>query len=262
MLSLPLDVFGTSTADVFPHSNSQAFNYSGSGYAVADFMQPGVGYWLKFPAAEDVTITGLSILTSTVDVRTGWNMVGALGAKIAVADITADPPGMATSEFFGFEGGYVTADTLMPGKGYWVKVNQSGTLALSSSPAGAAARIAVVPTPERPPAPPGQMDEAPVKTPIPREYALEQAYPNPFNPATTIRYQLPEASAVSLKVYNLLGQVVGTLKDGEVENGGYHAVIWNAGALASGMYFYRLDAVSVSDPSKGISEVRKMVLIK
>jgi hypothetical protein len=73
----------------------------------------------------------------------------------------------------------------------------------------------------------------------PNEYRLCQNYPNPFNPSTTIRYELKEAGRASLKVFDLLGQEVATLVDGE-KAAGLHSVEFEAGRLASGLYFYTL----------------------
>lgn len=98
-------------------------------------------------------------------------------------------------------------------------------------------------------------------TTLPAAYTLNQNYPNPFNPATTMDYALPSESVVKLVVYNELGQIVGTLVDG-VETAGYKEVQWNASAVSSGVYFYRLNAASVSDPVKTFSKVMRMVLIR
>ena len=96
---------------------------------------------------------------------------------------------------------------------------------------------------------------------IPGEYKLYQNYPNPFNPTTTLRYQLPIDSRVRLAIYNVLGQVVASLFDDE-QQAGYKSVAWNASSVASGIYFYRLDATSVSDPIKHFTLTRKMLLLK
>jgi len=96
---------------------------------------------------------------------------------------------------------------------------------------------------------------------LPGEFALAQNYPNPFNPTTAISYQLPTSSRVMLKVYNVLGQVVQTLVDG-MQDAGYKFAEWNAAAVPSGVYFYRLEATSTSDPGKTFVQVRKSLLLK
>ena len=99
------------------------------------------------------------------------------------------------------------------------------------------------------------------KSEIPAEFALQQNYPNPFNPVTVIAYELPVNSHVKLSVYNVIGYLVATLKNG-VENAGYKSVEFNGSALPSGMYFYKIEATSTSAPGKSFSVVRKLVLLK
>ncbi|TKJ37229.1 hypothetical protein CEE37_14040 [candidate division LCP-89 bacterium B3_LCP] len=89
---------------------------------------------------------------------------------------------------------------------------------------------------------------------IPTEYSLDQNYPNPFNPYTTISFGLPKAGQVELTLYNILGQQVTRLIDG-YRNAGYHEVTWDASTLASGIYFYRIEAGD-------FVSVGKMVLMK
>jgi hypothetical protein len=95
---------------------------------------------------------------------------------------------------------------------------------------------------------------------LPKKYELEQNYPNPFNPSTTIRYSLPSFSTVRLEIFNALGQSVERLFDTQQE-AGIKTVQWNA-LVPSGLYFCRLEAVSVQDPSKRISDVKKMVVLR
>ena len=76
---------------------------------------------------------------------------------------------------------------------------------------------------------------------LPTEFGLAQNVPNPFNPRTTIAYQLPEASKVRLTVYNIAGQLVQVLVEEHKEAGNYTA-IWDARGLGSGIYLVRLNA--------------------
>jgi peptidoglycan/xylan/chitin deacetylase (PgdA/CDA1 family) len=88
----------------------------------------------------------------------------------------------------------------------------------------------------------------------PTTFGLLQNYPNPFNPATAISYELSAFSSVTLKVYDVLGREVETLVD-DRENAGNHFVTFNGDKLASGVYFYRLEAGATTLQ-------KKMVLIK
>lgn len=76
---------------------------------------------------------------------------------------------------------------------------------------------------------------------LPTDYALSQNYPNPFNPVTSIRFAVPQAGRIVLTVYDVLGQEQATLVDGEFSAGTY-TVSWDAGKVASGVYFCRMTA--------------------
>ncbi|MEK7251079.1 MAG: T9SS type A sorting domain-containing protein [Bacteroidota bacterium] len=76
---------------------------------------------------------------------------------------------------------------------------------------------------------------------LPFAFALHQNYPNPFNPTTTIRYDLPSAGLVSLEVFDILGREVRTLVNEKLQAGSYERT-FDASGLASGVYFYRLNA--------------------
>jgi hypothetical protein len=95
---------------------------------------------------------------------------------------------------------------------------------------------------------------------IVNEFVLKQNYPNPFNPSTTIQYGLPARSTVRLVIYNILGQVVSDLINTE-QSAGWNQVVWNAN-VSSGLYFYRLEAASLDNPSKRFVETKKMLLLR
>jgi hypothetical protein len=90
--------------------------------------------------------------------------------------------------------------------------------------------------------------------PLPEYFELRQNYPNPFNPYTTIEFSLPHSGFVTLKIYNLLGEEVATLVS-EERNAGKYKVEWHASNMASGMYFYRLQA-------GGFMETKKLILLR
>lgn len=89
---------------------------------------------------------------------------------------------------------------------------------------------------------------------IPKTFRLYVNYPNPFNPATTIRYDIPKQSFVKLTVYDILGREVEVLVNEKKEPGSYD-ILWNAANYASGAYFYKMETESYTD-------IKKMILIK
>ncbi|MFT5368238.1 MAG: hypothetical protein ACI8V2_003201 [Candidatus Latescibacterota bacterium] len=95
--------------------------------------------------------------------------------------------------------------------------------------------------------------------PVPTDYSLDQNLPNPFNPSTTIKYQLPSSGDVSMIVYNLLGQQVRNLVK-ETMDAGFHSVVWDGKdelgkQVASGVYIYRIQ-------SGDFSTAKRMMLLK
>lgn len=95
---------------------------------------------------------------------------------------------------------------------------------------------------------------------IPDVYLLKQNYPNPFNPNTKIEFHIPNSAYISLKIFDVTGNLVESLYEGHRMAGSY-TVDFNASGLSSGVYFCRFTATS-EDKSKSFSESRRMVLIK
>jgi hypothetical protein len=139
------------------------------------------------------------------------------------------------------DSGYIVAQKLFLGE--WATGNILGTTGVGDNPSSS----------------------APVK------FTLDQNFPNPFNPSTTIRFGLPNRSNVSLVVYNTLGQQVAQIVNGDQE-AGYHDVRFDASGLSSGVYFYRLTVsplagrdLGTQDRDRqagGFSQTRKLLLIR
>ena len=94
---------------------------------------------------------------------------------------------------------------------------------------------------------------------LPRSFSLEQNYPNPYNPVTTIAYRMSEPALILLQIFNLNGQVIAELVNAE-QSPGLHKVSWDAHEKASGIYIYRLEAVTKS--GERFRAARKMLLVK
>ncbi len=101
------------------------------------------------------------------------------------------------------------------------------------------------------------MDSDPLSD-LPNQFVVHPNYPNPFNPTTTLRYELPDKAQVSIEVYNITGQRIVQLVN-ESQSAGYHSVVFDAGTLSSGVYLYRFNAKSTNQT---FTKTGKMMLIK
>jgi hypothetical protein len=99
----------------------------------------------------------------------------------------------------------------------------------------------------------------PVMAGLPANVSLDGNYPNPFNPATTISYSLPEAMQVTIQIYDMIGRRVAILVD-QRQTPGTHNVVWDASSAASGIYIYRVTGISES--GSRVFEERTLTLIK
>jgi photosystem II stability/assembly factor-like uncharacterized protein len=130
LISLPLEIPGGSRSTLFPNAISDAFEYNGS-YQPKDTLEFGKAYWLKFAVPETITVVGKGTAICSVAVQSGWNMIGTTSLPISSSLLKTNPMGIISSELFLYNtdsGIYQTTTMLEPGKGYWVKVSQSGTL--------------------------------------------------------------------------------------------------------------------------------------
>jgi hypothetical protein len=372
-VSSPVDAPDPRKTSLFPTAASNAFAYEGT-YVTKDTIETGTGYWLKFSSDTLLTLSGLPLTAETVAVAAGWNLVGSITTAVHKGSIIEDPSPIVSSLYYGYLGAYAPADTLLPGRGYWVKVNQPGSLILTSAPvAQPRSAVAEIAFPNRlivtdalgnsqtlsfgamenpeissarfelPPVPPqgafdarfasqkyaqvlpsdlrtltdypvhiqagaypvtvewvtdaqshlhyaivvnnagverihplsagasvrlengsGQevrlrVSPSPV---VPERYALGQNYPNPFNPTTTFVFSLPQESRVTLRLFNVLGQEIRSLFSEETMGAGSYSTVFDAGDLASGMYYYEITATAIADRSVTFREIRKCLLVR
>jgi len=96
---------------------------------------------------------------------------------------------------------------------------------------------------------------------VPQTFVAYPAYPNPFNPTTTIKVGLPARSNLTIKVYSILGQEIATLYNG-IQKEGYHALSWDASKLSSGIYFVKVSAQQLDGNHQQFNNIMKVVLMK
>lgn len=135
LISIPVLEGNLLAAGLFPKATSRAMMYDGA-YLQADTLVLGRGYWLKFGDEETHAYHGPPVRSDSINVVTGWNIIGSISLLIPVSQLASDPPGLVTSNFFDYGTTYAVTDTLCPGRGYWVKVRGDGKLILSSSSVG------------------------------------------------------------------------------------------------------------------------------
>ncbi len=135
LLSIPFLAEGINPAQMLAGATSPAFRFAGaSGYIVDTSMSAGTGFWIKFDSTHVFPFSGVHQLDGSVTVTQGWNIIGPFDFPVDVTSVTSTPPGIVSSAFYGFNGGYAAEDTLDSGKGYWVKSSEDGVLHLSRSP--------------------------------------------------------------------------------------------------------------------------------
>lgn len=145
LVSVPLQTTEPSFGDVLSPCSSGFFFEPGVGYqAIADGdpLPPGPGLFANC-SGESVEVTGTRVDTPAVAVESGWNLVGPFADPVAAGSVGSTPEGIVQTPFFAFDAGYQAADTLRPGRGYWVKAAESGTLDLSGDGAAGSAAASV-----------------------------------------------------------------------------------------------------------------------
>ncbi|MBI5021932.1 MAG: T9SS type A sorting domain-containing protein [Ignavibacteriales bacterium] len=132
-VSLPLNVPDLRTGSVFPLASSTAFSYLSS-YIPEDLLQFGTGYLVKFRSKHTLWTAGYNIDDIVIPVNEGWNIIGSISTPIPLSSVGTSPGGILTSPIYSFDNaGYDFTDSIIPGKGYWIRASQPGEIHLSKS---------------------------------------------------------------------------------------------------------------------------------
>ncbi|MBI3193807.1 MAG: S8 family serine peptidase, partial [Ignavibacteriae bacterium] len=131
LLSLPQQLENHAISSIYPDALSKAFTFHND-YTPLDTVPVGLGFWLKFPDAANIFITGDLKTSDTISVRKGWNIVGTLSSPVAITDVVTQPDSLISSQFFYYNGAYSQSDSLFPHFGYWVKMKNAGQMILQS----------------------------------------------------------------------------------------------------------------------------------
>ncbi len=134
LVSLPVNVQDVSVQNIFPTSISPAYAYKNR-YSVEDTIKRCDGYWLKFAEDDTVWIDGQKKYIDTIYLNQGWNIIGSSFRKVSINDIQTIPSDIIGSNYYTYEPdvGYSIADTIEPGKAYWIKAKQAGIGIMSPS---------------------------------------------------------------------------------------------------------------------------------
>ncbi len=131
LLSLPISPVNSYKSVVFPGASPFVYSYDGS-YHIVDTIRSGRGYWARFENPKSYKLFGDSLSTDTIPLAPGWNLIGSVIKPVATSAIS--PVGTTfASRFFGYSRSYFPADTIHPGRGYWIKASGAGSFVLESA---------------------------------------------------------------------------------------------------------------------------------
>jgi Leucine-rich repeat (LRR) protein len=133
LVGLPVEVENPYYLTLFPDAIENTLYSFDDAYTSDSIMILGEGYWLRFESAGNTTITGNSISELTISLNEGWNLITGISAPINISDIEDIDGIIISGTIYGFApNGYSEAEVLDPGKGYWLRANNSGNIILTS----------------------------------------------------------------------------------------------------------------------------------
>jgi surface protein len=130
LIGLPVSVTHDSYQTLFPGALSRSLYSYSEVYELQETLEPGKGYWIRMNEAGSTTLRGAPIESLNLELQTGWNLISGPSESVAVSSIEDSDEIIISGSIFGFNGSYVNATTIEPGRGYWVRTNQAGTITL------------------------------------------------------------------------------------------------------------------------------------
>ena len=132
MVGLPLIAESTNVQDLFPESvNGSLYSFNGT-YFSEDVLVPGTGYWLNFYADGSSVIQGEPFTELTIELSQGWNLFSGISDEIPIGGINDSENIIVEGTIYGFQGAYINAETIEPGKAYWINASADGDITISS----------------------------------------------------------------------------------------------------------------------------------
>ena len=131
IVGLPLDVEDALYSILFPESIEGTLYSFNGGYNLATTLTHGEGYWLRFFIDDSTIITGNVIDELTISLNEGWNLITGLITSFNISEIQDPDVIIIPGTIYGFtSGGYLNTENIEPGKGYWIRTNNSGSIIL------------------------------------------------------------------------------------------------------------------------------------
>lgn len=249
-ISLPGTQSDMRLSVLFPLS-PVCFGYLNGHYVDVDTLMAGYGYWLYVPGDVAPLTISLQLIPlnqySRVIERPGWHLLGSASQNSPAFTVPNNRGLLPLREYDINAGEYIFVDETSPQKAFWLAVTDCCSVHLGATPALPGKLLTksenlLYPAPPEPPvASPAQKQSDAINC-----LQLYQNFPNPFNPLTTITWQIPKTEHLAVKIFNTNGQVVKTLCDKKCKKGFYQAV-WDGTdnyfhPVCSGIYLVRLEA--------------------
>ena len=131
MVGLPVNVPNASQSSVFPGSVEGTLFSFGESYVNENELIPGEGYWLNFSYSGYAALSGTELNSLTVSLVAGWNIISGISEEIYISDIFDPDQIVVPGSLYGFDGTYVNALSLVPGKGYWINAFTGGNITIT-----------------------------------------------------------------------------------------------------------------------------------